>query len=210
MTLNVSEIFQSIQGESIHAGLPTTFIRLAGCNLRCAWCDTVSALEEHSGVDMTVSSIVKSVTTRGLDDVCVTGGEPLLQPETIDLVKRLLQTGRSVTIETNGSIDWTDVPETASCVVDIKCPSSGMESHNRLDRLNRLRNHDQIKFVVKDKADYVYAMDVFHKYLDKFQGPVFVSPVHNVMNPGLLANWLISDRIRLRLHLQIHKILKLK
>ncbi len=210
MTLKVCEIFQSIQGESTWTGLPCTFIRLAGCNLDCTWCDTRYAKDETNAKIMDTDLIMQSVKTAELNYVCVTGGEPLTQSGTIGLLKKLLQEGYRVSLETNGSINWTHLPETISCIVDIKCPSSGMSAHNRLDCLAGLRLNDQIKFVVSDHQDYVFAREIYHRYLKNFDGPMFVSPVYGVMNPLMLANWLISDKIPMRLHLQMHKILKLK
>ena len=207
MALNVNEIFFSIQGESSYAGRPCVFVRLTGCNLRCSYCDTQYAYEE--GEELEITDIVNRVISLQCPLVEVTGGEPLIQKETPLLIYRLLEKGHEVLLETNGTQDIGKVDDRCVKIVDIKCPSSGQTSHNDLQNLDRLTNHDEIKFVIADRGDYEYAKHVlslwnrhhFRKCLVHF------SPIFGRMEPKTLADWILKDHLDVRLHLQIHKII---
>lgn len=209
MGLFVYEIFQSIQGESSFAGLPFTFVRLAGCNLKCRWCDTVDSISAV-GKRYTVQSILERIETSGLKHVCITGGEPLAQTECIDLLDRLVRSGFITTLETNGSLDIRNVPPMVHRIVDVKCPSSGMESCNRYENLNLLDERDEVKYVIADRDDYVFASDSYSKHLHNFKGTVIFSPVLTLLKPQDLAKWVLSDRIPVRVQIQLHKMLDIK
>jgi 7-carboxy-7-deazaguanine synthase len=207
--LSVNEIFFSIQGESTYAGMPCQFIRLAGCNLRCRYCDTRYAY--HEGVEISVADILGRIRAVGCLLVEVTGGEPLLQAETPDLIKILLDDGFEVLLETNGSLDISLVDDRCVRIVDIKCPSSGMAAHNRIENFQHLTDRDQIKFVVGDREDYCFARDfVTSGPLGPFvaaRGTVLFSAIHDRLSPKDLAGWILEDRIRVRLQVQLHKII---
>lgn len=201
--MTISEIFSSIQGESSYAGMPCTFIRLAGCNLRCSYCDTPSAYE--GGYDMTGDALVRTVEEAGLDLVEITGGEPLLQPGVFDLVRVLLDGGRTVLIETNGSLDISGIDERAVVILDVKTPGSGMSEKMDFRNLERIRTHDEVKFVVTDRGDYEWATDIVRAYHLFRRCRVLVSPAFGLVRPGDLARWIIHDRLPVRLNLQLHK-----
>jgi len=206
--LMVSEIFASVQGEGIHAGIPMAFIRLAGCNLAiegspCKWCDTPYAWKLESGEELTIMQIIRKVEELGLIWVCVTGGEPLYQPGSMDLVAILMEAGYRVTVETNGSYP---LPQNVdSWVVDVKCPSSGNADRNRFEILRRLTRRDQVKFVVRDRRDFEYAVEISMTYLTRAHK--LFSPVWGELDPGILADWLVRDFPLGRLSLQIHKVI---
>jgi 7-carboxy-7-deazaguanine synthase len=202
--LTVNEIFHSIQGESTHVGRPCVFVRLTACDLRCSWCDTPYAF--HDGHKMSLDDIVGKVKTFDCPVVEITGGEPLLQKEVYPLMQRLLDDGLTVMIETGGHLSIEQVPEGVIRVMDIKCPGSG-ESH-RVDwaNLERLRPTDEVKFVIRDRADYEFAREVVTKHaLTERTAAVLFSPVHGVMEPRPLAEWILADRLAVRLQLQAHK-----
>lgn len=204
MTLHVNEIFFSIQGESTYAGRPCVFVRLTGCNLRCGYCDTRYAYEE--GDRLSIEAVVEAVSAYGCPLVEITGGEPLLQPETPDLVDRLLSDGFEVLMETNGSRDIGAVNQNCVKVIDIKCPSSGEDRTTDLGNLDRLGGRDEIKFVLSDRGDYEYARDLIGRYEKKMAGhPVLLSTVAGVLAPAQLARWILDDRLNVRLQLQMHK-----
>ena len=207
MTLKVNEIFYSIQGESSYAGRPCVFVRLAGCNLRCSYCDTQFAYEE--GEELAIADIVNRVGFHRCRLVEVTGGEPLIQEETPVLVHRLLQEGYEVLMETNGTQDISRVDESCVRIVDIKCPSSGQHAYNDLRNLDRLTNHDEVKFVISHRDDYNYARQILDLTDPKlFRGnPVHFSPIFGSLEPRTLAEWLLEDHLDVRLHLQLHKII---
>jgi len=203
--LTVNEIFFSLQGESSHMGRPCAFVRLTRCNLRCRYCDTAYAFTE--GREMTIAEIVEQLDRYPTRLVEVTGGEPLLQPDVHVLVKLLLDSGREVLIETGGSLDITPVDPRAVLVYDIKCPDSGMSSHNLWANLERLRPHDEIKFVITDRADYEWAREVV-RFHDLARGhPVLFSPVWQVMDATALAGWILEDGLLVRMQIQLHKLL---
>jgi 7-carboxy-7-deazaguanine synthase len=202
--LTVNEIFHSIQGESTHAGRPCVFVRLTACDLRCSWCDTPYAF--HEGQKMTVEDIVSRVRAYGCDLVEITGGEPLLQKEVYPLMQRLLDEGRTVMLETGGHLSVDQVPGGVIRVIDVKCPGSGESVKNHWPNLDRLRPADEVKFVIKDRADYEYARDVVSKHdLIGRCAAVQFSPVHGVQEPKQLAAWVLEDRLKVRVQIQLHK-----
>jgi len=206
--LRISEIFQSIQGESSFAGLPFTFIRLSGCNMNCSWCDTPGSISA-TGKLMKIVNIVDATRKAAISFVCVTGGEPMLQKGCCKLLESLIENEFTVTLETNGSLNLDEVPAAVHKIVDVKCPSSGMSEHNNLHTIDCLTSRDEIKFVIANREDYQFACNYLLSDLCGFKGPVFFSPVTDRLDPAELANWVLSDRIPARVHLQLHKLLKL-
>jgi 7-carboxy-7-deazaguanine synthase len=202
--LTVNEIFHSIQGESTHVGRPCVFVRLTACDLRCSWCDTPYAF--HEGQKMTVEEVVGRVREYGCDVVEITGGEPLLQADVYPLMQRLLDDGRTVMLETGGHRSVSQVPPGVIRVIDVKCPGSGESAKNHWENLRQLRPYDEVKFVIKDRADYDFARDVVAKYtlIDRCAAALF-SPVHGELDPKLLAEWMLADRLPVRLQIQAHK-----
>ena len=202
--LTVNEIFHSIQGESTHAGRPCVFVRLTACDLRCTWCDTPYAF--HEGTRMSIDDVAARVREHGCDVVEITGGEPLLQQEVYPLMQRLLDEGQTVMIETGGHLSAEQVPAGVIRVIDVKCPASGEADRMFWPNLERLRSTDEIKFVIQDRADYDYARTVVEKHeLLQRSGAVLFSPVHGLLDPKQLAEWILSDRLPVRLQLQAHK-----
>jgi 7-carboxy-7-deazaguanine synthase len=202
--LTVNEIFHSIQGESTHAGRPCVFVRLTACDLRCSWCDTPYAF--HEGTKMTVEDVLSRVREYGCDVVEVTGGEPLLQRDVYPLMRRLLDEGRTVMLETGGHVSVDEVPEGVVRVIDVKCPGSGEADSVHWANLDRLRPTDEMKFVIADRADYEYARAIVsERDLASKTAAVLFSPVHGVMNARELAEWILADRLPVRLQLQAHK-----
>jgi 7-carboxy-7-deazaguanine synthase len=202
--LTVNEIFHSIQGESTHAGRPCVFVRLTACDLRCTWCDTPYAFYE--GRKMSVDEVVDRVQAYGCDVVEITGGEPLLQKEVYPLMQRLIESGRTVMLETGGHINADAVPDGVVRVIDVKCPGSGESGKMHWPNLDRLRPTDEVKFVIRDRPDYEYARDVVAKYgLVGRSAAVLFSPVHGVLDARPLAEWILADRLAVRLQLQAHK-----
>mgnify|MGYP001298920199 FL=1 len=204
--LTVNEIFFSIQGESSHAGRPCVFVRLTGCDLRCAWCDTSYAFD--SGQGQPVEAVVTAVGAYGCSLVEITGGEPLLQRDVYPLMETLLASGKTVLLETGGHIDISNVPHDVVKVLDVKCPGSGEVEHNDLANLNRLAKHDEVKFVIRDRSDYEFARALVHKYaLEDCCAAVLFSPVHRVLDPDRLSEWTLADRLPVRIQVQLHKYL---
>ncbi len=201
--LKVNEIFHSIQGESTHAGRPCVFVRLTGCNLRCAWCDTEYAF--YDGENMTIDQVMERVDSFGCGLVEVTGGEPLMQEESVDLMERLLAEGYEVLLETGGSLPIKRVPRPVIKIVDFKAPSSGMAGKNRWSILNDLAPHDEIKFVIGDRADYDWARARIEEHGLVGRFTILFSPVYGKLEPRILAGWLLQDRHQARLQLQLHK-----
>jgi 7-carboxy-7-deazaguanine synthase len=202
--LTVNEIFHSIQGESTHAGRPCVFVRLTACDLRCRWCDTPYAF--HEGRKMSVDEVVADVTARGCGVVEVTGGEPLLQPDVFPLMQRLLDAGHTVLVETGGHRSIAPVPKGVIRIMDVKCPGSGEADQNLWSNLAELTPHDEVKFVIADRTDYDYARDVVQRegLLAKVNAVLF-SPVHGELDPRVLSEWVIADRLPVRVQLQLHK-----
>lgn len=202
--LTVNEIFHSIQGESTYAGRPCVFVRLTACDLRCSWCDTAYAF--HEGHKMSVDEVVAAVADHGCPLVEITGGEPLLQDDVYPLMDRLLAEGRTVMLETGGHRPIGRVPAAVVKIVDVKCPGSGEADKNDWSNLDRLAPHDQVKFVVRDRADYEFAKDVIARHdLASRTAAVLISPVHGVLEPRALSEWMLADRSPARLQLQLHK-----
>jgi 7-carboxy-7-deazaguanine synthase len=205
--LKVNELFYSIQGESSHAGRPCVFVRLTGCNLRCSYCDTRYAYDE--GQNLEIDEIIDRVTSYRCRLIEITGGEPLIQKDTPELIRQLLERGFEVLLETNGSQDISNIDDRCMKIVDIKCPSSGEAKNNDLENLKRLSDIDEIKFVIGSEEDYVYAkkiMSFIGKYNLRIKPPIF-SPVHKQMEPKLLAEWILADHIDVRMQIQLHKII---
>ena len=202
--LTVNEIFYSIQGESTFAGRPCVFVRLTACDLRCAWCDTAYAFTE--GRKMAIEEVLTEIARFGCPLVEITGGEPLLQEDVYPLMERLLADGRSVLLETGGHVSLARVPGAVVKIMDVKCPASGESGRNHWDNINRLTSRDQVKFVIKDRADYEFARETVAKFaLDRRCAAVLFSPVHGEIGPRQLAAWLLEDHLAVRLQLQLHK-----
>ena len=202
--LTVHEIFYSIQGESTRAGLPCVFVRLTACDLRCSWCDTPYAF--HEGHKLSVDEVVAAVEQHDCPLVEITGGEPLLQEDVYPLMDRLLEDGRTVMLETGGHRPIARVPHDVVKIVDVKCPGSGEADRNDWDNLDRLARHDEVKFVIKDRADYEYARAVITRHdLPRRAAAILLSPVHGALDPKTLSEWMLEDRVPARLQLQLHK-----
>ena len=202
--LKVNEIFKSIQGESTYAGLPCTFVRLAGCNLRCTYCDTNYAY--YYGQELSDEEIISKIEEYGVNIVEFTGGEPLLQEETPPLIKTLLDKGHKVLIETNGSICIGCLDKRLTIIMDIKTPKSGMSERMNFQNLELIKNNDEIKFVLLNESDYIWAKDIISKYnlLSKTKN-ILMSPAYGVLSPKTLASWILRDNLPIRVQLQIHK-----
>ena len=206
MSLIVNEIFYSIQGESAYSGRPCVFVRLTGCNLRCSYCDTIYAYE--NGSEMEIEPIIKQVDSFGCPLVEITGGEPLIQPETPFLIHSLLENGYEVMIETNGSLDISIIDDRCIKIVDIKCPSSMESDKNDLENLKRINLKDQVKFVIGDRNDYEYSKKLMSLIQPGFSGHhILFSPVSGEIVPSQLANWILEDKLDVRFHQQLHKII---
>lgn len=204
--LRISEIFHSLQGEARTVGLPTVFVRLTGCPLRCVWCDTPYAFS--GGQLMDVDAIIAEVARHGARHVCVTGGEPLAQPECQPLLTALCDAGYAVSLETSGALDISTVDARVSRVVDLKAPDSGESHRNRYENIPLLTAHDQVKFVIGSRRDYDWARFKCDELsLPARVSDVLFSPVHGELDPRMLAEWILADRLRVRLQLQLHKYL---
>jgi 7-carboxy-7-deazaguanine synthase len=204
-TLRLTEVFLSLQGETRRAGLPTVFIRLTGCPLRCRWCDTTYSFQ--GGATVTLNSLMARVAEYGVPTVCVTGGEPLAQKGCLPLLSTLCDAGYSVSLETSGALDVAMVDPRVSRIVDIKPPDSGEEARNRWENLAHLTAHDEIKFVLASRSDYEWAREVVRaQSLDKVC-PILFSPVHGELPPAQLADWVIADKMPVRMQVQLHKVL---
>lgn len=204
MSVVVTEIFHSIQGESSHTGRPCTFVRLTGCNLRCAWCDTSYSWNE--GRELSVSRVLAEVEAFGCNLVELTGGEPLLQAGSIPLAKALTDLGYELLVETNGTLPPDMLPPRSTAIVDVKCPSSTMHERMHPALLCSLRPKDELKFVLADRADYDYAAQIV-RGLPATGRITHFSPVSASLPPAELAAWILADRLPVRLTLQLHKII---
>lgn len=202
--VKLTETFVSIQGEADAVGWPTLFIRLTGCPLRCVYCDTQYAF--HGGEWTTVPELLEVARGSGVRHVCVTGGEPLAQKSCLELLTALCDAGLSVSLETSGAMDIAPVDPRVSRVVDIKTPGSGEVGRNRLENLERLRSHDQVKIVVCSREDYEWARDLLRERTP-LPCQVLVSPCWGQVEPRDLAEWILADRLDARLQIQLHKIL---
>jgi len=202
--LTVYEIYQSVQGESTHVGRPCVFVRLAACDLRCSWCDTPYAFS--GGKKMSVDDVLSSAAAFSARLIELTGGEPLLQKDAIALMERLIAAGWQVLLETGGHLPIDDVPDAVVAIVDVKCPGSGEAGKMHWPNLDQLSPHDEVKFVIKDRVDFDYAIDVIRRHdLSPRVAAVLLSPVHGVLPPATLTGWLLESGIDARLQLQAHK-----
>jgi 7-carboxy-7-deazaguanine synthase len=199
----ITEIYTGIQGESTYSGLPCTFIRAAGCNLRCSYCDTPYARE--GGKEFTVDQVLENVRKREISLVELTGGEPLLQEESYALTAHLLEEGYAVLLETNGSVSLKHVDKRVVKIVDIKCPASGMEAHMDFSNMEHLDQKDEIKFVVCDRADCDWAQKTIDTYRLIDRCKVLISPVVERIKAREVARWLVEKKLPVRLQLQLHK-----
>lgn len=205
MKLKIHEIFYSVQGESSRVGLPTVFVRLTGCPMRCVYCDTAYAFS--GGSNMEISDILAKVAEYGTQYVTVTGGEPLAQKGCLVLLKDLCDAGYSVSLETGGAIDISPVDKRVSVILDIKTPDSGEVENNLWSNLEHLKQSDEVKFVLCSRADYDWAKQILVQYHIADQCPVLFSPVYSQVNPTELAEWVLQDRLPVRMQVQLHKIL---
>ena len=204
--LTVNEIFYSIQGESTRAGRPCVFVRLTACDLRCSWCDTPYAFYE--GTKRSLDEVVNEVERYDCPLVEITGGEPLLQEDVYPLMQALADRGRTVLLETGGHRPIDRVPASVIRIVDVKCPGSGESEKNCWQNLDTLRPHDEVKFVIADRADYDFAREVIVRHaLPGRVAAILFSPVHGVLDPRTLSEWMLADRVPARLQVQLHKII---
>jgi 7-carboxy-7-deazaguanine synthase len=204
-TLRVTEIFHSIQGESSRVGLPTVFVRLTGCPLRCVWCDTEYAFS--GGESLTIGEIAQRVAGFGCATVCVTGGEPLAQKNCLPLLAALCDSGHSVSLETSGALDIGGVDPRVARIVDLKAPGSGEQKKNRWENLELLTSGDELKFVLASVDDYDWAVTACRQHRLFERCAVLFSPVQGQLDPAQLAQWIMDDRLPVRFQLQLHKVL---
>lgn len=203
--LRITEIFLSLQGEAATAGFPTVFVRLTGCPLRCRYCDTSYAFQ--GGESWSLDDVVTRVRGYGVRHVCVTGGEPLAQKACIPLLDALVEAGFIVSLETSGALPFDHVDTRVQRVVDLKSPASGEVARNRYDQLAALTPHDLVKFVICDRADYEWSRDRLREYGLPERCTVLMSPSHGELEPVRLAEWILEDRLPVRLQIQLHKLL---
>lgn len=203
--LRITEIFFSLQGETRTVGLPTVFVRLTGCPLRCGYCDTAYAFQGGNWVE--IDDIIRQVDSYGAHYVTVTGGEPLAQKPCIELLQRLCDEGYEVSLETSGALSVSEVDPRVIKVVDIKTPDSGEVTKNLFDNIDHILPHDQIKFVICSRADYDWSKNILDQYHLANKCEVLFSPSYMQQNPGELADWIIQDRLPVRLQIQLHKFL---
>jgi 7-carboxy-7-deazaguanine synthase len=201
--MKICEIYAGIQGESTYAGLPCVFVRMSGCNLRCLYCDTTCSHEE--GVLMTQDEVINDVCRHGLELVEITGGEPLLQDDVKTLMVSLLDLGYKVLIETNGTVDIGGIDSRAVVIMDVKTPGSGAPESVRKENFDVLKNSDELKFVLTDRSDYDWAVEIIAKYGLAEKCAILFSPVFGRLCPEELAGWIIYDRLKVRVNLQLHK-----
>lgn len=201
----VTEIFYSLQGETRTVGLPTVFVRLTGCPLRCTFCDTAYAF--HGGEKMSIADIVEQVQSYQARYVTVTGGEPLAQKNCADLLSALCDAGFEVSIETSGAMDIAAIDPRVVCVMDLKTPASGELAKNRYQNIELLKADDQVKFVICNREDYDWSCQQIVKYKLNERCEILFSPVHGDLNPSDLAQWIIDDNLAVRMQVQLHKYL---
>jgi len=204
-TLQITEIFHSIQGESTRVGLPCVFVRLTGCPLRCTWCDTEYAF--HGGETMGMEAILDRVGSYGCSLVEVTGGEPLHQPGALVLLTKLCDVRYHVLLETSGAFDISAIDDRVSIIMDVKCPGSSMSDRMMWTNIEHLSQKDEVKFVLKDHADYEWARDIVRQYDLGNHCPVLFSPVFGALDLQPLAEWILSDRLPVRVQVQLHKLI---
>jgi len=205
MSLRIYEIVHSLQGESSRVGLPTVFVRLTGCPLRCGYCDTEYAF--HGGATQSFEEILATVASYQAQYVCVTGGEPLAQKGCHQLLKMLCDAGYQVSIETSGAMDISQVDQRVSVIMDIKTPGSGEESKNLWSNIAALSAKDEVKFVLVDRADYDWAKQTLRQYDLPSKCPVLFSPVYKTLPPDQLAAWVLQDHLQVRMQVQLHKVI---
>jgi 7-carboxy-7-deazaguanine synthase len=203
--LKITEVFLSLQGESVDAGWPTVFVRLTGCPLRCGYCDTAYAF--HGGAWRSFEDLLGEVAGHGVRHVCVTGGEPLAQSNCLGLLTRLCDAGYRVSLETSGALDIAPVDSRVTRVVDIKTPGSGEVERNLLSNLDDLRDSDVLKFVICDRVDYEWSRELVCERRLFERSPVFFSPSWGRQDAAELAEWILADRLPVRLQVQLHKLL---
>ena len=203
-TLRINEIFYSIQGESSRIGMPTVFVRLTGCPMRCSYCDTAYAF--HDGQQKEIEEIIQEIKKFDTNYVTVTGGEPLAQKNCIDLMNQLCELGYQVSLETGGALDIKDVHAKVKIILDVKTPKSNEDKNNFWPNLANIRTNDEIKFVIQDYEDFSWSMDIIEKY-QLNQSQILFSPVYNVLASEQLAEWILKHQLNVRLQLQLHKIL---
>ena len=202
--LTINEIFYSVQGESTYAGRPCVFVRLTACDLRCSWCDTPYAF--HEGRKRALDDVLAEVERFDCPLVEITGGEPLLQEAVYPLMNALLERGKTVLVETGGHRSTARVPEPVVTILDVKCPGSGEAARMDWANLDRLRPQDEVKFVVADRVDYEYAREVIARYqLSGRARAIHLSPAHGILNPRQLSEWILADKLPVRVQLQLHK-----
>ena len=205
MALRLTEIFFSLQGEAARAGLPTVFVRLTGCPLRCIWCDTTYSFT--GGEPATVASVLLEVAKYPARQVCVTGGEPLSQKECLPLLTALCDAGYDVSLETSGALDIAGVDPRVSRIMDLKAPDSGESAKNRWENLPYLNQRDEIKIVIASRSDYEWARQAIAEYRLDERCAVLLSPAQGLVNPTELAEWILEDGINVRFQMQLHKLL---
>lgn len=205
LTLRISEIFYSLQGETTRVGLPTVFVRLTGCPLRCSWCDTTYAFT--GGRTLSLEEILAQVAAYTPRYVCVTGGEPLAQKNCLKLLTALCDAGYDVSLETSGTLPVGEVDARVSRIVDLKPPSSGESTKNCWENLRLLRQDDELKFVIADRADYDWMRRIIVEHQLAGCCPILLSPVQNTLSPQTLAEWILADRLPVRLQVQLHRLL---
>jgi 7-carboxy-7-deazaguanine synthase len=203
--LRINEVFHSLQGEADAVGFPTVFIRLTGCPLRCSYCDTEYAF--HAGDWRDFDSIIDEVRSYGAQHVCVTGGEPLAQPNCLGLLQRLCDVGFQVSLETSGALDVAAVDPRVSRVIDVKTPDSNESSRNRIENFANLSQRDQLKFVIGSLGDYDWSKVFINEHGLAQKCRILFSPSYNQMSPTTLAEWILQDRLPVRFQLQLHKVL---
>ncbi len=204
-TLKISEIFYSLQGETSRTGLPTVFVRLTGCPLRCVWCDT--AYSFSGGTLMSLPAILAEVARHPTKRVCVSGGEPLAQKNCLPLLAALCDAGCDVSLETSGALDVSGVDPRVSKIVDLKAPGSGEVERNLWSNLEHLTPHDELKLVLADRADYDWAVAQLRQHGLIGRCPILMAPVQGSLEPGTLADWILADGLPVRLQVQLHKLL---
>jgi 7-carboxy-7-deazaguanine synthase len=203
--MQITEIFKSIQGESSYAGLPCSFIRTTGCNLRCVWCDTEYAF--YGGREMSIHEILDAIEPHCCTLVEITGGEPLLQPDVPFLTQNLIDKNYTVLVETSGALDIGMLPAETIKIMDIKCPASGMMDQMKWENLEKLSSKDEIKFVIQNRMDYEWAVKILNQYELHRKNVVLFSPVYQKMPPEQLAEWILNDNLPVRFQIQLHKVL---
>ena len=203
MSLKINEIYHSIQGESSYSGLPCVFVRLTYCNLRCSYCDTEYAFYE--GKDMSIKQIIKKINSYKCNLVEITGGEPLLQKNCIELINELEKNNKKVLIETGGSLSIQNISKKTHIILDLKCPSSNMEKKNLWENLDYIKKTDEIKFVVGNKVDYEWTKNIIKKYDLENKCHLLISPVYDKIDNEKIINWILKDNLKIRFQIQLHK-----